>query len=59
MVGKYGLGGLLVKTGSAEMVAAVNALVGACQAFDMLDDYPGQIDQTLPTGIEDEPPAEG
>jgi hypothetical protein len=33
--------------------------VAACQAFEALDDYPGQIDQTPPTGVEDEPPAEG
>ena len=39
--------------------AAVVALVAACQAFEALDDYPGQIDQTVPTGVEDEPPAAG
>lgn len=59
MVGVYGTAGLLAKTGDPGFVAAVNALVVACHAWMALDDYPGEIDQTLPTGHGDLPPAEG
>lgn len=59
MVGLYGTSGFFAKTEDAVFTAAVAALAAACQAFDALDDYPGQIDQTPPTGPEDETPAEG
>lgn len=59
MVGIYGTGGLLQRTQAPAFQAAVLALVAACQAWEALDDYPGEIDQTLPTGAGDEPPAEG
>lgn len=59
MVGLYGVGGLQQRTGHPVFVAAVQTLVMACQAWEALDDYPGEIDQTLPTGVGDEPPAEG
>jgi hypothetical protein len=59
MVGLYGMAGFNQRYQNAGFAAAVVALVAACQAFEALDDQPGQIDQTLPTGVEDEPPAEG
>lgn len=59
MVGLYGLAGFAQRYNNPNFTAAVQALVTACQAFEALDDYPGQIDQTPPTGVEDEPPAEG
>jgi len=31
-----------------EFAAAVSALVAACEAFEALDDSPGQIDNTAP-----------
>jgi hypothetical protein len=58
MVGKYGTFGIAQKTTPA-FTAAVVALVAACQAWEALDDYPGEIDQTAPTGSEDDEPAEG
>jgi hypothetical protein len=58
MVGKYGTARIAAHS-TPEFQAAVFALAGACLAFEALDDYPSQIDQTLPTGVEDEPPAEG
>jgi hypothetical protein len=58
MVGKYGTYGINAKTTPA-FTAAVVALVAACQAWEALDDYPGEIDQTGPQGPEDGDPAEG
>lgn len=59
MVGLYGITGFASRYQDAAFTAAVQALVTACNAFEALDDYPGQIDQTPPTGVEDEPPAQG
>lgn len=58
MVGLYGTAGIAAAT-NPSFAAAVNALVVACQAFEALDNYPGQIDQVAPQGPEDETPAEG
>lgn len=47
MVGKYGIGGITAATNSTPaFAAAVVALVAACQVWEALDDYPGEIDQT-------------
>lgn len=57
MVGVYGAGNLATVT-TPEYAAAVFALVAACQAFEALDDFPGQIDSSGPIrGGEDIPPA--
>jgi len=57
MVAIWGAGDLATKT-TAEFRTAVLALVAACQAFEALDDFPGQIDSTgtIRAG-EDIPPA--
>jgi len=47
LVAVYGAGDLATK-GTPEMRTAVLALVAACQAFEALDDFPGQIDATAP-----------
>ncbi len=47
IVGRFGAGDLATK-GTPELAAAVAALVLACQAFEALDDFPGQIDFTSP-----------
>ena len=47
MVHTYGATDLSTKTTPA-FAAAVAALVAACAAFEALDDYPGQIDNTGP-----------
>jgi hypothetical protein len=47
MVGKYGTGGIASATSShPAFLAAVIALVAACQVWESLDDFPGEIDQT-------------
>lgn len=54
MVGLYGTRGIAAATaGTPAFVAAVVALVAACQAFEALDDHPGEIDHTPPLGPED------
>lgn len=45
MVGVWGAGDLATKT-TPEFATAVFALVTACQAFEALDDFPGQIDSS-------------
>jgi len=52
MVGRFGAAPLGAATTPA-FQAAVVALVVACQAFDALDNYPGEIDLTAPDGPED------
>lgn len=52
MTGRFGIAQIGPRT-SPEFQAAVAALVTACMAFDALDDYPGQVDATLPFGVED------
>lgn len=47
LVAIYGAGDLATK-GTPEIRAAVLSLVLACQAFEALDDQPGQIDATAP-----------
>lgn len=47
MVAVYGAGDLGTKA-TPEFRTAVLALVAACQAFEALDDFPGQIDATAP-----------
>lgn len=58
MAGLFGLARFGARTSPAFM-AAVQALVIACQAFEALDDQPGEIDETAPLGVEDEAPPEG
>lgn len=56
IVGVYGAGNLATVT-TPEMAAAVFALVAACHAFEALDDFPGQIDNSTPIRPgEDGPP---
>jgi hypothetical protein len=45
MVGRFGTAALETAT-TPELAAAVIVLVGACQAFEALDDYPGERDRT-------------
>lgn len=40
----------LVTNTTPEFAAAVTALVLACQAFEALDDFPAEIDNTAPDG---------
>lgn len=47
LVSTYGAADLAAKTSPA-MQAAVVALVAACVAFEALDDYPAEIDNTSP-----------
>lgn len=47
VVGRYGAGNLST-VATPEFAAAVGALITACQAFEALDDRPGQIDSTVP-----------
>lgn len=47
LVGTYGAGNMAAAT-TPEFAAAVLALVTACQAFEALDDQPGEIDSTAP-----------
>lgn len=47
VVGRFGAGDLATRA-TPEFAAAVLALVAACQAFEALDDFPGQIDATAP-----------
>ena len=47
LVAVYGAGNLAT-VATVEFAEAVGALVIACQAFEALDDQPGQIDATLP-----------
>jgi len=47
MVAVSGAGNLATVT-TPEFKTAVLALVTACQAFDALDDFPGQIDSSGP-----------
>lgn len=54
IVGIYGVQGLFAYTGSAQLRDAVNLLVVACQAYEALDNIPGQIDRQAPYGAEDE-----
>lgn len=52
MVGMFGTQGIAAAT-TPQFVAAVAALVIACQAFEALDNYPGEIDNVAPAGVED------
>lgn len=45
LVAIYGAGDLAT-VATPEFQAAVFALMAACQAFDALDDFPGQIDSS-------------
>lgn len=47
VVGRLGVGDLSTRA-TPEFAAAVLALVAACQAFEALDDFPGQIDHSAP-----------
>lgn len=47
MVGRFGTAALSNQT-TPQLAAAVGALVVACQVYEALDDYPGQIDQSGP-----------
>lgn len=48
LVAVWGASNLEART-TPEFAAAVAALVIACNAFEALDDFPGQIDNTGPT----------
>lgn len=50
-----GASDLVAKT-TPEFGAAVVALQIACDAFTALDDFPAEIDRTIPAGVEDEAP---
>lgn len=50
LVAVYGAGDLATK-GTPELQEAVLALIIACQAFEALDDFPGQIDATTPIRV--------
>lgn len=54
----HGLGAAdLAIVATPEMAAAVAALVLACDAFRLVDDFPGEIDNTAPLRAgEDGPP---
>lgn len=52
MTGRFGTAQLGTRV-SPEFRDAVGLLVTACMAFDALDDFPGEIDATLPFGVED------
>jgi hypothetical protein len=54
LVNKYGASDLEAKT-SVAFRAAVVALIAACAAFELADDWPGEVDQTAPLGPEDIP----
>ena len=55
IVNRFGAADLaLVST--PEMAAAVAALVIACEAFRLIDDFPGEIDQSGPQEDIDETP---
>jgi len=56
MVGRFGTAALETAT-TPELAAAVIALVAACQAFEALDDFPGERDRTEGELPEDEPGA--
>lgn len=47
MVATFGVVRFAQRT-TPEFGAAVSALVAACNAFEALDDFPGEIDQTIP-----------
>lgn len=47
IVGRFGAGDLATRA-TPEFATAVFALVAACQAFEALDDFPGQVDATAP-----------
>lgn len=52
----WGAASLATKT-TPEFAAAVDVLVVACNAFEALDDFPGEIDNTAPLRAgEDGPP---
>jgi hypothetical protein len=38
---------------TVQFAVAVNALIAACQAWEALDDQPGEIDAVAPLGSED------
>jgi hypothetical protein len=52
MVGRFGTARFALAT-TPQFAAAVVALVAACQAFEALDNEPGQIDGSAPDGPED------
>lgn len=54
IMGVYGGANLSART-SPEFATAVAALVTACHAFEALDNWPGQIDNQDPRGVEDVP----
>lgn len=47
VVAIYGAGNLST-VATVEFAEAVQALIVACQAFEALDDVPGEIDSTVP-----------
>lgn len=55
LVHTYGAANLATLA-TPEFAAAVAALVAACAAFEALDDFPGEIDVTLPQEDIDETP---
>lgn len=52
VVGVYRAADLPLRT-TVQFAVAVNALIAACQAWEALDDQPGEIDAVAPLGSED------
>lgn len=52
VVGTYRAADLPVRT-TTQFAAAVNVLIAACQAWEALDDQPGEIDAVAPLASED------
>lgn len=55
LVRRFGAGDLALMA-TPELATAVTALVVACTAFDLIDDFPGEIDRSFPQEDIDETP---
>jgi hypothetical protein len=55
VVSRYGAGNLAL-VATPEFATAVTALVVACEAFKLIDDFPGEIDSSGPEEDIDIPP---
>lgn len=52
LVARYGAADLEART-SVAFRAAIVALIAACAAFELADDWPAEVDNTPPAGPED------
>lgn len=52
VVATFGVSDLTART-TPQFKLAVDGLVLACHAFELLDDHPAEVDETLPQGPED------